>query len=207
MRDRDVRRALLAHLEEMHAGDSNTRVVEEMGVWCGSARIDIAVINGELTGFELKSARDTLERLHSQAEIYNLVFDRVCLVATDKHLRKASELIPGWWGTYSATQDVSGQTVLRRRRVGKPNPGRDPFILAQLLWREEALSLLEKHRLAKGWRSRTAKALHMRLAAELPLPTLSEGVRTALKARVGWLGQVGSNSLDVPIHTNPNPRL
>ena len=63
MRDRDVRQALLAHLAELHAGDPDTRIVEEMGVWCGTARIDVAVVNGELCGFELKSERDTLERL------------------------------------------------------------------------------------------------------------------------------------------------
>jgi hypothetical protein len=39
--------------------DLDTRVVEEMGIWAGSVRVDIAVINGEFHGFELKSDRDT----------------------------------------------------------------------------------------------------------------------------------------------------
>ena len=55
MRDRDVRCAVMAYLDRLHAGDADTRVVQEMGIWSGSVRVDIAVINGELHGFELKS--------------------------------------------------------------------------------------------------------------------------------------------------------
>jgi hypothetical protein len=60
MRDRDVRAALLRRLSSDYADDADTRIVEEMGVWSGSVRIDVAVINGELSGYELKSDRDTL---------------------------------------------------------------------------------------------------------------------------------------------------
>ena len=81
MRDSDVRKAVLATLDQKHAGDHNTRIVEEMGVWAGSVRIDIAVINGELCGFELKSDRDTLARLPTQADIYSRVFDRISALA------------------------------------------------------------------------------------------------------------------------------
>jgi hypothetical protein len=70
MRDRDVREAVLERLAAEHAGDADTHIVQEMGVWSGVARIDIAVINGELCGYELKSDRDTLERLPRQMEYY-----------------------------------------------------------------------------------------------------------------------------------------
>jgi len=66
MRDSDVRRAVKASLGAEYAHDADTRMVEEMGVWSGSVRIDIAIINGALTGYELKSDRDTLERLPRQ---------------------------------------------------------------------------------------------------------------------------------------------
>ncbi|HEX8532885.1 MAG TPA: sce7726 family protein [Allosphingosinicella sp.] len=207
MRDRDVRAALLSQLSAEHANDPDTRIVEEMGVWAGSARIDVAVINGELAGFELKSDRDTLDRLPMQAEIYSLVFDRVCLVTTERHLRKARDLVPRWWGTYVASEDIIGRTVVRRQRASRLNPSRDPFIMAQLLWREEALALLARHGLEAGWRSKTAKALHRRLAAELPLPLLSDGIRCALKARTAWLGKVASDPLDMTVDANPHPSL
>ena len=76
MRDLDARTAIRRQLHAAHSADPDTRIVEEMGIWSGSVRIDIAVINGELSGFELKSDRDTLERLPNQADLYSRVFDR-----------------------------------------------------------------------------------------------------------------------------------
>jgi hypothetical protein len=66
MRDSDVRRAVKSWLAAEYAFDDDTRIVEEMGVWSGSVRIDIAIINGSLSGYELKSDRDTLDRLPHQ---------------------------------------------------------------------------------------------------------------------------------------------
>jgi hypothetical protein len=57
MRDADVRAAVRRRLAAQHAGDDNTLVVEEMGIWSASARIDIAAINGELTGAELEASQ------------------------------------------------------------------------------------------------------------------------------------------------------
>lgn len=73
MGDSEVRDAVLSKLDRQYFGDRHTRIVEEMGIWSGSVRIDIAVINGQLHGYELKSARDTLQRLPTQAELYSKV--------------------------------------------------------------------------------------------------------------------------------------
>lgn len=206
MRDRDVRRALLSHLTALHAGDDDTRIIEEMGVWSGSARIDVAVINGELVGFELKSDRDTLERLRQQAEIYNLVFDRMYLVTAERHARKAEDIIPEWWGTFLA-HSCGEDTEIAPFRPATPNPARDPHILVQLLWRDEAVALLEAHDIAGGYRSKRARVIHQRLAEELSLEDLSEGVRAALKARTEWLGKVEPDPFDMTVHTDSHPSL
>src|SRR6266851_6542601 len=104
MRDQDVRQALRDKLQDQYAYDPDTRIVEEMGVWSGSVRIDVAVINGELTGYELKSDRDTLERLPVQADLYSRVFDRLTLVVARRHAQKARDCIPKWWGIVVAEQ-------------------------------------------------------------------------------------------------------
>src|SRR4051812_41971247 len=121
MRDSDVRAAVLRRLNAEHAGDPNTRIVQEMGVWSGSVRIDVAVINGELCGVELKSDRDTLERLPGQAEIYSRVFDRVELVVGTRHAREARAMVPKWWTITLAHDGVDG-VVLTPRRDGCENP-------------------------------------------------------------------------------------
>lgn len=190
MRDSDVRRAVLSWLEGEHAHErEHTRIVEEMGVWSGSVRIDVAVINGSLSGYELKSDRDTLERLPFQRDLYGRVFDFVHLIVGTRHAKEAVALVPEWWGIHVATM-CNGVVELHPdlNHVAKRNPSPEPYLVAQLLWKDEALRVLEAFDLAKGWRSKRIKLIHQRLAAELPFDELQEHVRAALKARpLDWL--------------------
>lgn len=206
MRDRDVRVAVRRHLDAEHLGDPDTRVVEEMGLWSGSVRIDIAVINGELCGYELKSDRDTLERLPLQASIYSQVFDRIDLIVGERHLRHVAEHIPTWWGTMRATMHNEGVRVERVRECCL-NPAPNPLMVARLLWREEALSILDRCGLVDGFRGKRVKMLHERLASELEYPVLAQHVRAVLKARDGWLGNSRPGDLDVLVHGDDHPML
>lgn len=188
MRDAEVRAAVLEMLTQRH--DADTRIVQEMGIWAGSVRVDVAVINGELQGYELKSARDTLERLPAQARLYSQVFDRVVLVAADRHAVPAMDkIIPKWWGVTLAYVDEGGATKLREIEQPKLNPNIDPLQLARLLWRDEALSVLKKYNLDRGMRSRTVEIIATRLAKQLSLNALRHEVRETLKKRAGWLGK------------------
>ena len=198
MRDRDVRDAMLSRLWRWHEGDPDTRVIQEMGIWSGTVRIDIAVINGEMSGFELKSDSDTLTRLPAQAELYSRVFDRMTLVVGERHAEKSKAIVPSWWGVTVARQEHKKVTLTCRRKSQR-NPSQDAFLVAQLLWREEALRVLDSYALAKGWRSKTARAIHERLASVLPLETLNHEVRTVLKSRQSWLGQLGSQKTEMPV--------
>lgn len=182
MRDRDVRSAVLGRLAALHADDLDTKIVEELGVWSGTVRIDIAVINGELTGFELKSEKDTLERLPLQSDIYSRVFDRVTLVTSKRHIYKARLLIPKWWGLTLA-QLTDGTISLTEIRTAKKNPRREPYLIAEMLSKDEAIVLLDRFGLATGWRSKRVREIHERLASELPLDILAEAVRMTMKLR------------------------
>ena len=182
MRDLDVRKAVRHRLDVLHADDDDTRVIEEMGIWSASARIDIAVVNGELCGFELKSARDNLKRLPGQEELYSQVFDRVTLVTAENHLEKSREIVPEWWGISIASMSCQG-VELDDEREPQENPQLNPATLARLLWRDEALEALEVRNLDKGLRSKPVAILHDRLA-ELSLLDLKLEVRAALKRRV-----------------------
>ncbi|MBN4098611.1 sce7726 family protein [Methylobacterium sp. OT2] len=205
MHDRDVRAAVLNWLGDVHAGDADTRVVQEMGIWAGSVRVDIAVINGELCGFELKSERDTLERLPAQAELYNQVFDRVTLVIAERHATKAAGIIPDWWGVSLACGSAAKGVSLDHERQPARNPVSQPIQIARLLWRAEALVVLDRHALSRGYRSRPVGILVQRLAAELPVDVLRDEVRAALKARQGWLGDTPTQQRKMPVHANLHP--
>jgi hypothetical protein len=207
MRDADVRKAVRTMLDAQHAGDDHTRIVEEMGVWSGSVRIDIAVINGELHGFELKSARDTLDRLPKQAALYNEVFDRVTLVVASKHANKATAAVPQWWGICVADGSADTELRLNHARASETNPDLKPIQLARLLWRAEAIEILTAKNLVRGFRSKGAEILAERLAIVLSKDDLRFEVRSALKRRNNWLGQLGTNERDVPVQAKPDPAL
>ncbi|WP_315742203.1 MULTISPECIES: sce7726 family protein [unclassified Bradyrhizobium] len=201
MRDYDVREAMRSWLSAQFAHDPNSRFVEEMCVWNGSARIDMAVINGSMHGFEIKSERDTLARLDEQMALYDQVFDRLTLVAAEKHLLKAESRVAPWWGL-TGVRIVDGRLTLRVVRRAKKNPSRDKVQIARLLWKSEQLCILEKIGLAKGARSKSAEQLCTLLATSLSERALSAHVRESLKARSGWLGKPRVDQVEMPAGTN-----
>lgn len=185
MRDRDVRIAVRHHLDIVHAGDTSTRIIEELGL-CEEARVDFAVVNGAFTGFELKSERDTLARLPRQATTYNRVFDYVHLVAAANHVEHAREVIPPWWGIMvAATSGTDGLSLSMERRAAE-NPAVDPASIVQLLWRNEALAILERLGADQGIRSKPRERVWQRLIETVSLMTLRHEVREVLKARREW---------------------
>lgn len=185
MRDHDVRTALREHLTAEHAADmATTLLIDELGL-CGETRVDMAVVNGSLSGYELKSARDNLDRLPGQVETYGRVLDYVYLVVADNHLDQARRIVPPWWGVVVAKAGQNG-VVLKQRRKARRNPSVDPYSVAQLLWREEALALLTARGLDRGYRAKPRHLLWQRIAEHLELDDLRNSVRETLRARRGW---------------------
>lgn len=182
MRDIDIRRALLAEMEIRHAGETDTLVVEELGMCQGIARVDLAVVNGTIHGYEIKSERDTLNRLPSQSGIYSQALEFVTIVAAAPHIDQVKVLVPRWWGIWRATQKGS-EVRLKPLRVAKRNPSLVPLALAQFLWRDEVLAILVEHSLATGMSSKSRHDLWRRLTTSFTVDELGNFVRTKLKQR------------------------
>lgn len=187
MREAQIRAQLVSRLHHRYAADPITVIRQELGLCAGSRRVDLAVINGELSGFEIKSDQDTLARLSGQAEVYGRVLDRVTIVTTDKYLDHAVQMLPDWWGVVRAAQTESA-VELTEIRASARNSARDPFALAQLLWREEVMEELRARGLHHGLAKKRRWIVWQRMAETLPLPELSQIVRDRLRARQAWPG-------------------
>jgi len=185
MNDAQIRAATKNALLVQHMGDAETVIFEELGVQHGLARIDLAVVNGELHGFELKSARDTLARLPEQAESYGRLFDRVTLVVEERHVRGAVDLVPDWWGVRVACQE-SGKLRFCDLRHAVKNPSPDPAAIVALLWREEALHFLEELGIAGGVRWKCRAEIYSRIVTKTDIDVLCHRVRTCLRKRLNW---------------------
>jgi hypothetical protein len=185
MRDLEIRHALDAMLRGEHAAEPNTLIRHELGLCAGNRRVDVAVINGELAGWEIKSDVDTLARLAGQADAYGRVLDRATLVTTEKYVTRAATLLPGWWGL-AVVAPGSPRPTLIAVRAGELNRSIDPFSVAQLLWRSEALDELRESHLSRGLANKARHYVWERLVESLSLEDLQSVVRTRLRARVDW---------------------
>lgn len=185
MRDWDVRQQLDRRLRDIHGQEPNTRILSEMVLARGASRIDFAVVNGKLQGYEIKSDADTLERLSAQVEAYNAVFDEITIVVGSRHLSKAQAAIPPWWGIIKA-EVCDGTVILTDVRSAKLNPQQSTRALADLLWKDEAIKLLQSCSEVKRISRRNRAALSSEISARLDLISVADFTRAALNARVRW---------------------
>ena len=175
--------------------------------WCKrSVRADIAVVNGILKGYEIKSEKDTIARLKTQASVYSQVFDTVTLVVAERHLKKTTRLVPDWWGIEVASLEKSSAVVkLEPLREEQLNSEVDACKLVQLLWRDEVLSILHSTGAAPALSSKPRAYLWKSLAESMPLCDLKAAVRLTLKSRKEWRSdeqQTPSDEMCLPAATS-----
>lgn len=184
MRDGEIRHALLDRLAADHAGNADTRVWPELSLCLGEARVDVGVVNGSLSGFEIKSASDRLTRLPRQREVYAKCLDFVTIVVEERWNEAVDAHIPDWWGVMVATESA-GSAILHERRSPTANQELDPLAVAQLLWRDEAAAVAAARGLRAPTRRPTRWDLWDLLAEHVPLDELRRTVRDHLRARPG----------------------
>ena len=185
MRDLEIRRELYRTVLSQHCSDAATRVIDELGICEGQARIDLAVVNGQISGFEIKSEHDTLARLPHQIDMYGRVFDNVTIVCGARYVDRILQIVPDWWAVLAADRGATG-ICLREIRLGAQNTGIDGLAVAQLLWRAETLAILQHLNRSRGLSSVPRARLWKELVANLPLLELCAVVRDQLKRREDW---------------------
>lgn len=186
---RSVLRGILEKKREQYKKQGHkAEIFDELGVQHGANRVDYAIVNGIMCGFEIKSDRDTLDRLPEQVKEFSEVFDELTLVVGKKHLYHAIHQIPDWWGVWLAKEDGTGLVEIQVIREPQKNKYQDIKSIARLLWKEEALRILEERNEAKGLRNKSREIIYTRIkdvfASELD--TFKARVSLTLTSREGW---------------------
>lgn len=122
LKDQDVRNVLLEELNSIYSEDENTIIINELGIDFGASRIDIAVVNGIMHGYEIKSESDTLNRLPKQMEYYNRVFERMTIVVDRKYYEETKNLVPKWWGITIVNKKMEVYNYNKKERDEKERP-------------------------------------------------------------------------------------
>ncbi len=186
MDDRQIRISFHHKCLGKYHNDSATLVIDELGLQHGKCRADIAVLNGQLIGYEIKSDTDSLRRLNHQVTVYNSVFDHIVAIIASCHLKEAVGMLPEWWGIISVTEGKRGALFFRTIKRSKQNKSVNDYAIAQLLWRNEAqeiLATLGVH--GKDLRKKRAN-LYSHIVSKLDSSELRRIVKEYLMNRTNW---------------------
>lgn len=171
---------------------ADSLIADELKVCGGKAIADVAIINGKMHGYEIKSDYDSFQRLENQILNYDTVFDTITLVVGKKLNKAAKKYIPRHWGLLCIYED-QGKVVFDEIRNAKENKRINPFNVAQFLWKEEAVFLLNKYNIHGNHQKSRKWLLWELLSTELQLETLKGEVRAILKSRENWKNQSSFN--------------
>ena len=183
LKDIDIRGALIEELNRINA-QHNYRIIEEMAVCDGEARVDIAVANGKLCGYEIKSDADTLERLALQQKCYDKTFDTVSIIVGEKFKDRIEEYVPQHWGIYIASEYKNGCRI-KRKRQAKINKNIQASSLLELLWKEELMYLLKGAGI-KGISGKNRRVLRKIAIDNISIKDIRDFTRETIKSREKW---------------------
>lgn len=185
MLDRDIRAKLRVSYLEKYYNDDNSKVVEELPLYYGAARIDIAVINGAFHGYEIKSDRDTLDRLPDQLAVYSQIFDYITVISGPKHVSHLEDFLPDFCGLM-VVEKIGKESEINIAIPPKLSNERNGYMIASLLWKEEAVSMLGSLGVTKGVKTKRKDQLWTMLQEMLTIDELGEKVRVMIRARSDW---------------------
>ena len=212
LRDSEIRAALRSKLHSIHFSEPDTSIIDELSLCQGEARVDMAVVNGFLSGYEIKSDRDKLVRLPHQLSVYELCFDTMTAVVGSRHVNECRGILPPCWGIWEAIAEEPNEITIEIRREPSANHGISPNCVVQLLWRQEAFDALQKLG-GKPSANATRKELWAALVSEVTSERLFEIVRGQIRARGDWRsgptpfrGDGLSRSVSMSQHSRENRR-
>lgn len=185
MRDRCIRVAFHEKVLKKAQDCQDTIVVDELGLMNGAIRADIAVLNGKMIGYEIKTDNDTLARLNAQMIAYNEVFDKVWIITGNRHLDKIIETVPEWWGIYLIFEMKNGSYGFKAFRRAKKNKGKNCYSIARLLWKDEVRNILADNEPVLKTNI-TRHELYNILSTHYSANKLSKIALKYLKSREGW---------------------
>lgn len=185
-RDKDIREALLRKKLSRFSRSPSTLIVEELGLVNAKVRVDIAVINGCLHGFEIKSSRDTLARLPDQLAVYSGSLEKLTIVCADRHLPNVQAVTPAWAGLMVVSRGPRGAIHFRTVRRAGRNPEASTTLIAHLLWRDEAVQTLTRLNEVGPVLQRPRAELYRRLGELLTTPQLTAIAKEFMVKRQGW---------------------
>ncbi len=184
--DREIRQAFHTKNLARYKKSNDTLIIDELGVDHGRTRVDIAVINGLLHGYEIKSSKDNLNRLENQLKSFTKCFQKITIVTAENHLDSVLQISPSYVGVICTQKGSRGGISFSTIRKTQRNPEVDTIAMAHLLWRPEALRLLTSLGVDKSLLRGTKETLYKNISKLVTVEELSSYIKEQFFLRKYW---------------------
>ena len=154
--------------------EKNTVFLNEFSVGC-NARADIAAFNGNIHLLEIKSSKDSLQRLSSQVNYFLAYSEKCSLVIHSKHYPRVVKNLPKSVGLWVIEKDkIIVDRLPQKRSI-------EAIFLTEFWWASELKILLGK--VLPGASKFPVTALRKALIELLPYETLCNWTKENLKLK------------------------
>ena len=139
LNDKHIRTALISYFE--NKGFRQFEIMQELHVVQSRAIADVVTLKNESHCYEIKGDGDKIERIIEQGQFFEKSFRKVTVVTTNKHLKKAVQIAPIFWGIMVARKNSQGLVRIASIRKAKINPFFEKNAALQTLWKSELINL------------------------------------------------------------------
>ena len=178
LNDKDIRKVIY---DSFSKSGGEARILEEFPM--GDSRADILLVTRtKLIGLEIKSDRDSFERLARQIRDYEKFFDTNYLVTGTYHVEEALRTVPKHWGIYEVYESSDGTYRMECVRGAGAALKDNTEEKLYLLWRNELMRIIKEYRLATGNLQRKDKMIG-KIMRGLSQPVIQSEICGALLTR------------------------
>ncbi len=179
LREQDVKIAFIDWLYKKGLLD-NATIINEMVVANWSRRADLAIANGHLQAFEIKSDFDSLKRLDGQLEIFTARFEKVTVVCAPKFTYEVKKKVTPEVGVIEYLHDSKGIRFKIVQR-GRTSPISNKKIYINFLLKKELQLLLFENKIK--FFSESGRSILEKMAENISFSKIRLFVLNAIKKR------------------------
>ncbi|WRW34642.1 hypothetical protein CF5_0154 [Staphylococcus phage CF5] len=133
--------------DEITSDIKDIRIFNEKVICQGKCRTDCLILdrNGTVMGIEIKTERDSTQRLNKQLHYYSLVCKYVYVMCHDKHVPKVEQILKRYKHHHVGIMsyiNFKGKPMVGKYKEAKPSPTRSPYHTMNILWKKNLLTIL-----------------------------------------------------------------
>jgi hypothetical protein len=136
--DKDIRKIFTTHHAKRYP---KSNLLNEVRINNGLAIADLVSIGIKTTHcYEIKSDRDKITRVLEQSKSYDIIFNKISLITTLNHYKKALDIIPPYWGIVIVSNTPINKVYYCRKADNSPYFSKQKAL--HTLWKDELLKIL-----------------------------------------------------------------